>query len=251
MLTEGASVDRDYKIGAETSVPTPVSVGHRIARAHAVTDLKVVISAKRANSLPKRIMDLAIAFMALIFLLPLLLTAAIAVKLNDGGPILFGHRRAGRHGPEFRCWKFRSMAVNSDEILRRHFEEFPEALAEWRATQKLKNDPRITRIGWLLRATSIDELPQLINVMRGEMSIVGPRPVPRTELNERYGKERRYYLLVRPGITGLWQVSGRSNTTYERRVDLDREYATTWTLKKDIEIILKTIPAVLKAEGAR
>ncbi|MES1202949.1 MAG: sugar transferase, partial [Pseudomonadota bacterium] len=210
-----------------------------------------VLSAKRANSLPKRVLDLMIAVLALTFLSPILLTVALMVKLSDGGPMFFGHRRAGRHGSEFRCWKFRSMAVNGDQILRRHFEEHPEALAEWRATQKLENDPRVTGIGWFLRATSIDELPQLFNVLLGEMSIVGPRPVPRVELNERYGKDRRYYLLVRPGITGLWQISGRSNTTYERRVALDREYATSWTFKKDVQIILKTIPAVLKADGAR
>ncbi len=251
MVTQTAIADREYAIGAGSGAAATISVDRRLARAHAVTDPQVVISAKRANALPKRAMDLVIAVLALIFLSPILLTAALLVKLNDGGPVFFGHRRAGRHGRQFQCWKFRSMAVNADEILRRHFKEYPEALVEWRATQKLRDDPRVTRIGWFLRATSIDELPQLFNVLLGEMSIVGPRPVPRAELNERYGKDRRYYLLVRPGITGLWQVSGRSNTTYQRRVALDREYATGWTLAKDVQIILKTIPAVLKSEGAR
>ncbi|MEJ0023479.1 MAG: sugar transferase [Alphaproteobacteria bacterium] len=195
-------------------------------------------------------MDFMIALGAFIALLPLLIPVAIAIKLTDGGPIFFGHRRIGRYGREFRCWKFRSMAVNGAEILERHFAENPEALVEWKTTQKLENDPRVTAVGRFLRATSIDELPQIFNVLLGEMSIVGPRPVPRAELNERYGKDRCYYLLMRPGITGLWQVSGRSNTTYERRVALDREYATGWSFGKDVTILLKTIPAVLKAEGA-
>ncbi len=250
MFTHTADVESGVESDA-IARPTLVAaapVGRR--RSHVVTDPQIVRSARRANSPPKRILDFMIALGAFIALLPLLIPVAIAIKLTDGGPIFFGHRRIGRYGREFRCWKFRSMAVNGAEILERHFAENPEALVEWKTTQKLENDPRVTAVGRFLRATSIDELPQIFNVLLGEMSIVGPRPVPRAELNERYGKDRCYYLLMRPGITGLWQVSGRSNTTYERRVALDREYATGWSFGKDVTILLKTIPAVLKAEGA-
>jgi exopolysaccharide production protein ExoY len=220
------------------------------ARRHRVTDPQLVHAAKRANSPLKRAFDFAAAAGGIAFLAPLLLPVAIAIKLSDGGPIFFGHTRAGRYSKPFRCWKFRSMRTNGAEILQRYLAENPEAAEEWRLTQKLENDPRVTAIGRFIRATSIDELPQLFNVFLGEMSIVGPRPVPKGELDSRYGKDRRYYLLMRPGITGLWQVSGRSNTTYERRIELDREYASTWSFGQDVSILLRTIPAVLKAEGA-
>jgi exopolysaccharide production protein ExoY len=248
MLTERAHTE-DALDTPTVLVAPPVAAPAR--RAHVISDPRLVKSVRRANSAPKRLLDFAIAAGATVALLPLMIPVALAIKAADGGPIFFGHRRVGRQGREFRCWKFRSMATNGAEILEQHFKEHPEALAEWKETQKLEYDPRVTGIGRFLRATSIDELPQLINVLRGEMSIVGPRPVPRAELNERYGRNRCYYLLMRPGITGLWQVSGRSNTTYERRVNLDREYASAWTFGKDINILLRTIPAVLRSEGAR
>jgi exopolysaccharide production protein ExoY len=216
-----------------------------------VTDPQLVHAAKRANSPLKRIFDFTAAAGGLIFLAPLLVPIAVAIKLSDGGPVFFGHERAGRYSKAFKCWKFRTMREGAGDLLASYLAANPEAAEEWRLTQKLENDPRVTAIGRFLRATSLDELPQLFNVLIGEMSLVGPRPVPKRELDDRYGKERRYYLLMRPGITGLWQVSGRSNTTYERRVAFDREYAAGWSFKRDIEIILKTLPAVLKAEGAR
>jgi len=238
----------------DSALSAPFVAAARLARhnrRHRVTDPELVHAVKRANSPWKRIFDAVFAFGGLIFLIPLLVPVALAIKLSDGGPIFFGHVRAGRYAKPFRCWKFRTMRCDSAEILQRHLAENPAAAEEWRQFQKLEDDPRVTAIGRFLRASSIDELPQLMNVLLGEMSLVGPRPVPKAELDDRYGKQRRYYLLMRPGITGLWQISGRSNTTYEQRIAFDKQYATTWSFKKDLEIILKTLPAVLKADGAK
>ena len=218
-------------------------------RSHIVTDPAVVIASMRANGLGKRLFDIIAAACGLIVLTPPLLVVALLIKLQDGGKALYGHPRIGRQGRVFRCWKFRSMVANGDAVLAAHFERFPAAEREWRETQKLANDPRVTRIGAFIRKTSIDELPQLWNVLVGQMSVIGPRPITRAEL-DRYGKERRYYLLVRPGITGLWQVSGRSSTTYDRRIELDRNYLMHWSYQQDAMILLKTVPAVLKSENA-
>jgi lipopolysaccharide/colanic/teichoic acid biosynthesis glycosyltransferase len=253
MLTESAGAAQDMLVGDLTLAPS-AAVARRArpaSRRHRVTDPALVHAAKRANSPLKRIFDFTAAAGGLVFLAPLLAPVALLVKLQDGGPVFFGHERAGRYSKAFKCWKFRTMRPDSAALLQAYLAENPAALEEWQRTQKLENDPRVTPIGRFLRATSLDELPQLFNVLLGEMSLVGPRPVPKAELNDRYGKERRYYLLMRPGITGLWQVSGRSNTTYERRIAFDREYAIKWSFKRDIEIILRTLPAVLKAEGAR
>ena len=192
--------------------------------------------------------DLSAAICLLAVLSPLLALLAIAVKL-DGGAALFGHKRLGANGREFRCLKFRSMVTNGDEVLRALLDSNPEAAAEWAETRKLKNDPRITRIGSILRATSLDELPQLFNVLRLEMSLVGPRPIVRAEA-ARYGDDISYYYETRPGLTGLWQVSGRSDTSYERRVQLDTWYVKNWTIWHDLAILFKTVPAVLKRQGA-
>lgn len=218
-------------------------------REHAITDPRLIAAAARANGFGKRMFDFTAAAGGLIALSPLLLTVALIVYLGDRGPSLYGHKRVGRHGRQFKCLKFRSMVRDGDAVLARHLAENPEAEIEWRDTQKLIDDPRVTAIGKFLRKTSIDELPQLWNVLVGEMSLIGPRPITRSEL-DRYGKARRYYLLVRPGITGLWQVSGRSSTTYERRVELDRNYLENWSYERDAMILLKTVPAVLKSEGA-
>src|SRR5262249_26440825 len=161
------------------------------------------------NGPVKRAFDFALATAALIFLLPVFVTVMALMKLTERGPIFYRHTRVGRQGARFECLKFRTMATDSEERLAHILQTDPHAAAEWQNSQKLKNDPRITRLGAFLRKSSIDELPQLWNVIRGDMSIVGPRPITRAELN-RYGKDRRFYLLVRPGITGLWQVSGRS-----------------------------------------
>ena len=204
---------------------------------------------RAANGLAKRLADIVIAATALIFLSPAWLTIAALIKLSDGGPVLYRHRRIGRFGARFDCLKFRTMATDGDERLARHLDADPDAATEWRETQKLRDDPRVTTVGALLRRSSFDELPQLWNVLRGEMSVVGPRPVTRAELR-RYGRDRRYYLLVRPGMTGLWQVSGRSHTTYEQRVRFDREYLEEWSWLGELWIMLMTIPAVLRTEEA-
>jgi exopolysaccharide production protein ExoY len=218
-------------------------------RSHVVTDPHIVMASMRANGAAKRAFDIISSFCGLVALAPVLLMAGLLVWLHDRGPVLYGHKRVGRQGRQFKCWKFRTMVQNGDEVLAAHLEANPEARIEWEETQKLTDDPRVTPIGAFLRKTSIDELPQLWNVLKGEMSVIGPRPITRKEL-DRYGKDRRYYLLVRPGITGLWQVSGRSATTYERRVSLDRAYLENWSYGQDAMILVKTIPAVLKSEGA-
>lgn len=197
----------------------------------------------------KRALDIVASSAALLFLSPLLLLISIAV-MADGGPAVFGHQRVGRNGRSFRCLKFRSMVPNAGAVLEKLLKEDPEAARLWAATRKLPRDPRITRIGRFLRATSLDELPQLLNVLRGEMSLVGPRPVVQEELTEHYGVAAASYLAVRPGITGLWQVSGRSDTSYAERVALDCRYVREFSFWGDLRILLRTVPAVLAGRGA-
>lgn len=204
----------------------------------------------RANGFLKRITDFVIAGTTLIFLLPIIIPLAIAVRLSDGGPALFKQRRIGRDGKEFNCYKFRSMVIDADLRLQKLLKEDPRARQEWQATQKLEKDPRITPFGQFLRKSSLDELPQLINILKGEMSIVGPRPIVRNEV-EKYGDYFPYYCQVRPGLTGLWQVSGRSDTSYGERVKLDVQYVSAWSYVSDIKIMAMTIPAVLMSDGAR
>jgi lipopolysaccharide/colanic/teichoic acid biosynthesis glycosyltransferase len=196
-----------------------------------------------------RILDVVIAATALIFFAPLMLLTALIIKLQDGGPIFFGHTRIGRGGRAFKCLKFRSMVVDAEERLHRLLERDPVARQEWAADQKLRVDPRITAFGAALRKSSLDELPQLLNVLRGEMSIVGPRPIVQAEV-VRYGRAYRYYCKVRPGITGLWQVSGRNDVSYRQRVALDALYARSRSLGLNVSIILRTIPAVLLRKGS-
>lgn len=197
----------------------------------------------------KRSLDILIAVAGLVMLSPLLFMIAASVKLTSRGPVLFGHRRIGARGRVFRCWKFRTMIADSGDALERHLAENPAAREEWERTRKLKNDVRITPIGRILRDYSLDELPQLFNVVKGDMSIVGPRPVVADELSL-YGADARYYLSARPGITGLWQVSGRNDVSYDARVALDKAYVRDWSMNRDLRIILKTVPAALSARGA-
>ena len=192
--------------------------------------------------------DVAAAGACLIVIAPVLAVIAALVKL-DGGTALYGHVRIGAGGRPFRCLKFRSMVPDSDAVLRRVLTTDPAAAAEWNETQKLRNDPRITKIGRILRVTSLDELPQLFNVLRLEMSLVGPRPIVEAEI-ARYGDDIAYYYETRPGLTGLWQVSGRTGTSYAQRVQLDTWYVKNWTIWHDVAIIAKTFPAVLKRRGA-
>jgi Undecaprenyl-phosphate galactose phosphotransferase WbaP len=196
----------------------------------------------------KRVFDLFAALVLMVLgALPLLY---IALRIRrDGGPAMFAHQRVGQSGKVFPCFKFRTMQVDAEERLRELLANDPAARAEWEREFKLRNDPRITPIGQFLRRTSLDELPQLFNVIRGEMSLVGPRPVIRAEL-ARYGDDVDYFLMVRPGMTGLWQVSGRNDTSYETRVYLDTWYVKNWSLWYDIAIMFKTIRVVLNKDGA-
>jgi exopolysaccharide production protein ExoY len=200
------------------------------------------------GGLAKRAVDILLASVALVVLSPVLLAVAVLIRLTMGGPVLFFQHRVGFGGRPFRCYKFRSMHENADEELDRHLAEDPEALREWMAKQKLKRDPRVTPLGHMLRKSSLDELPQLWNVLRGEMSCVGPRPVIECEL-ARYGRFAADYMRTRPGITGLWQVSGRSRLTYEERVEIDRNYARHWSMRLDFWIVPQTIPALLRFDG--
>jgi len=201
------------------------------------------------GGLSKRSLDFAIALSALLLLSPLFVLIAVLIKLCDGGPVFYGHTRIGYNSRSFRCWKFRTMVADADTALWDHLRQCPEATREWLQAQKLKNDPRLTAVGGVLRQLSIDELPQLINILRGEMSIVGPRPVVIDEL-QKYGQDVLFYFRARPGLTGAWQVGGRSDVSYERRVFLDRHYVENWSLCADMIIIVKTIPAVLFAKGS-
>ena len=190
----------------------------------------------------------AAALVLLVLFAPLLLFIAWRIAREDGSPMLFGHYRVGRNGELFRCLKFRTMAVDAENILRRLLEDDAAARAEWDRDHKLQSDPRVTRFGGYLRRSSLDELPQLINVLRGEMNLVGPRPVVAKELR-RYGHAKFHYLSVRPGMTGLWQVSGRNRTSYEDRVRLDRRYVEQRSIWLDCVILARTIPVVFKHDG--
>ena len=190
------------------------------------------------------------ALLLLLALIPLLLIVAAMIWRTDGAPILFAHYRVGYGGRLFRCMKFRTMRRDSDKVLAQLLKDDPDARAEWKRDQKLTNDPRITPIGRFLRNTSLDELPQLLNVLRGDMNLVGPRPITVEELT-RYGAVRWHYLSVPPGITGLWQVSGRNNTTYEERVALDARYVEQRSGWGDLAILAKTVRVVITKEGAR
>jgi exopolysaccharide production protein ExoY len=197
----------------------------------------------------KRIIDIVLALSAIVLLAPFLFFCFVATAYSSPGPVLFRHRRIGFNGKPFDCLKFRTMAADAPERLRRHLETDAAAAAEWLANQKLRNDPRVTAIGSILRKSSLDELPQLFNVIKGDMSIVGPRPITEEELI-RYSDTIGAYYACRPGITGLWQVSGRSTTTFNRRVALDNFYASHWSMSLDAKIMMATIPAVCFSDTA-
>lgn len=192
--------------------------------------------------------DHVVAVVLAVALSPLLLLIALALKAG-GGPVLFVHWRIGRNGRPFPCFKFRTMTPNADARLQQLLAGDAEARREWNETRKLKDDPRVTRLGQWLRRTSLDELPQLLNVLRGEMSLVGPRPIVAEEL-PLYGGDQPFYTFVRPGITGLWQVSGRNDVDMSRRVALDRWYAANWSLWLDLVLLARTVPVVLRRRGA-
>lgn len=198
----------------------------------------------------KRFFDVTLGSLLLILALPILLLIALAIYAESGGPVLFGHTRVGQNRRSLRVWKFRTMAVDGDELLEAHLASNPAASIEWDLTQKLKSDPRITRVGRLLRRTSLDELPQLWNVVTGSMSLVGPRPIIQDEIRKYGNSAYRLYSLVKPGLTGLWQVSGRNDTTYDRRVELDSHYIRDWTFGLDLQLLARTVKVVLNGTGA-
>jgi Undecaprenyl-phosphate galactose phosphotransferase WbaP len=197
----------------------------------------------------KRIFDVIIASITLVMFLPLFAFVVLLLKLTDPGPVVFRHIRVGRGGRRFACFKFRSMVLDSDKVLKTLLESDPAARKEWDRTQKLANDPRITPVGKFLRQSSLDELPQLINVIRGDMSLVGPRPIVPSELT-RYGDKLSLYLQARPGITGIWQVSGRNDCGYDRRIEMDANYVRNWRFSTDFVILVRTLGAVLAQRGS-
>lgn len=198
----------------------------------------------------KRTFDIILSVTSLIILLPVFIIVAAAIKIDSRGPVLFRHKRCGKNLSEFEMIKFRTMHINSDETLKKYIEGNPGALKELEERNKIEEDPRVTRVGRFLRRTSIDELPQLFNVLTGSMSIVGPRPDSREVVERFYQEYKEIYENIRPGITGLWQVSGRSDVDYKRRVKLDYLYMLNWSLWLDSVILLSTFRAILSGKGA-
>jgi Undecaprenyl-phosphate galactose phosphotransferase WbaP len=197
----------------------------------------------------KRSMDLTVSVLLLILCAPVFLAVALIVKLTSHGPVFYGHARRGRSGSTFKVLKFRTMQFQGDRLLAHHFASNPTLRAEWQVNQKLKNDPRVTPLGKWLRRSSFDELPQLLNVVAGDMSLVGPRPIVDAEVRK-YGPGFDVYQQVRPGITGLWQVSGRSNTTYKQRTEFDEYYVRNWSILLDLQILVRTVRVVITGNGA-
>ncbi len=197
----------------------------------------------------KRALDLAGSIVLIVLLMPYLILIAALLKVSERGPVLFAQVRVGKNGKRFKCLKFRTMVVDAEEALETFLSQRPDARREWIKTQKLRDDPRVTALGRFLRKSSLDELPQLFNVLPGQMSLVGPRPVMEEQI-PRYGDKILAYMTVRPGLTGLWQVSGRNNCTFEERVLLDTRYISEWKLRTDIMILLRTVPAVLRQDGS-
>jgi exopolysaccharide production protein ExoY len=196
----------------------------------------------------KRVFDFTVALLALLAVSPLFVLVVLMVKWSSPGPVFFSQKRVGYRGRRFRCYKFRTMFVDADAQLRRLLEQSETSCAEWAVGEKLRRDPRVTKIGQVLRLSSIDELPQLVNVLRGEMSLVGPRPIVDGEI-PRYREKFYDYLRARPGITGLWQVSGRNDLSYDMRTELDQKYVRNWSMIRDFAIIMRTIAVVLSSKG--
>lgn len=197
----------------------------------------------------KRILDILLVLLSIPLVLPILAIVSAVVVLSSPGPVFYSHRRIRQNGAFFSMWKFRTMCVNSAEILEDHLTSHPEAKTEWSRTHKLKRDPRTTSVGRFLRRYSVDELPQVWNVLRGQMTLVGPRPIVAAEV-EKYGDGFKHYCRVKPGLTGLWQVSGRSELTYPQRVALDCAYVEQWSLCRDVVILFRTFLSVANKDGA-
>jgi Undecaprenyl-phosphate galactose phosphotransferase WbaP len=213
-----------------------------------VTAKRLVLLDPRAQRI-KRILDVLSAAALLVLALPFALAIAIAIPLETRGPVFFVHTRVGKGNRRFKLWKFRSMVVDADAVLEHYLEQHPDLRSEWSTTHKLKDDPRVTRVGRLLRRSSLDELPQLWNVLRGDMSMVGPRPIVEEEI-PKYGPVFSLYSQVPPGLTGLWQVSGRNDMSYRRRTEMDSQYVENWSLRTDLVVLVKTVRVVLFGHGA-
>ena len=205
--------------------------------------------ARKYNRIFKFCFDLVLTTVGSICILPVLLVIALLIYKDDPGPVIFKHMRIGRNGRLFPCYKFRSMCIDAPERLQKYLAENPAARREWQREFKLKDDPRVTKIGAFLRRTSLDELPQIFNVFRGEMSLVGPRPIIEAEI-VKYGQHIQDFYAVRPGITGFWQVNGRSDTTYDERVEMDSWYVRNWSVWLDLMILFRTFKAVFSGKGA-
>ena len=214
-----------------------------------IQDDEVNLSKLNIDRFFVRVFDILFSSIGIILLMPVLMVVALLVYMQDGGPIFFGQQRLGENGKRFKCYKFRSMLKNAPELLDKYLKEHPELLDEWKRDHKLKNDPRITAFGQFIRKTSLDEFPQLWNVLKGDMSLVGPRPIVEAEV-EKYKKSYRFYSSVRPGITGLWQISGRNNVSYNRRVAMDRVFCKEYSFMLYLYILFATIPAVLLQRGS-
>lgn len=198
----------------------------------------------------QRLVDLIVGGSMLVSVFPIMLAIALCIWLRDGAPVVFGHRRIGRDGRSFTCYKFRTMVREAEDTLQGTLAADPKARREWEEHSKLRDDPRVLGgLGRYLRRTSLDELPQIVNVLRGEMSLVGPRPITETELSH-YGRDVGWYLAARPGLTGAWQTSGRSDTNYDRRVVLDVDYVKSANVMRDIEIMLRTPAVLMRGKGA-
>lgn len=211
-----------------------------------VKNYKNVLVKNKPYKIVKRIMDVIISTLGLIVLSPVFAIIALAIKIESKGPIFFKHTRIGKNGKIIKIYKFRSMVENAEELIQNFT---PEQMEEYKENYKLTDDPRITKIGKILRKTSLDELPQLLNIIKGELSIIGPRPVVQDEL-EKYGANAEKFLSVTPGLTGYWAANGRSCTTYDERMDMELYYVDNLSLKLDIKVFFKTIEAVIKREGA-
>jgi len=226
-----------------------------VARAVQTDSAPIVSTQRRIGLSPtgfflKRVFDLASVVVLTVLFGWLMLIIAVLVRMSGGKKVIYGHTRVGRDGKLFQCLKFRSMVLNSDEVLRNLLETDPDARAQWERDFKLKDDPRITRIGRFIRKTSLDELPQLWNVLKGEMSMVGPRPVVQAELEQYYGDAKPHYLSVPPGLTGLWQVSGRNDLDYAQRVALDKSYVDNSNILYDFMIVMRTFKVMVGRNGA-
>ena len=236
-------------------IPNLVGVPMSNIEAESFFDAKIMVLhiknnlARKSNQIVKRLFDVAATIIGGICILPVLFIVAAWIYHDSPGPVIYKHRRIGKNGKEFDCYKFRSMCVNSQEVLEEILASDPAAKEEWDRDFKLKNDPRITRSGAFLRKTSLDELPQLINVLKGEMSLVGPRPIVRKEV-PRYEKFIKEYYSVLPGITGVWQVSGRSDIDYPERVRMDSWYVHNWSIWLDIVMLWRTVSVVINGNGA-